>query len=287
MHVPPSCAEGGTHLDAVGLCGDGQSCRTWRSRSGTRNPKKARSSTSRRSTPSADPLRVGHRDRPRGRHGVIRLPQTLRNKPRSIYSAGLALAAAPVPIEEIGAQYAAETGATNVACSQAELTVCYGLDAQGAAIAGTYADGVFTPLGTAPTAAAPTGAAPTASFGPGMQLVGTDIQPGTYRATSEEGGFALCHWSRLSGVSGDSDDRISYESVHDAGVQVLTEIAPTDFAFESSGCTWTRCDDCVSGTARFANRRGSAMRPTQRSRKRRPGTRDSLQLRSPPVGRTS
>ncbi len=132
--------------------------------------------------------------------------------------------------------------------------MCYGLDAQGAAIAGTHADGVFTPLGTAPTAAAPTGAAPTASFGPGMQLVGTDIQPGTYRATSEEGGFALCHWSRLSGVSGDSDDRISYESVHDAGVQVLTEIAPTDFAFESSGCTWTRCDDCVSGTARLEER---------------------------------
>ena len=35
-------------------------------------------------------------------------------------------------------------------------------------------------------------------------------------------------------MSGDSDDRISYESVYDGGLQVLTEILPTDYAFESA-----------------------------------------------------
>ena len=37
--------------------------------------------------------------------------------------------AAGIPIEEIGAQYQAETAAVNVACSQTpERTICYGLD---------------------------------------------------------------------------------------------------------------------------------------------------------------
>ena len=71
----------------------------------------------------------------------------------------LVLATAPVaprPIAEIGAQFVSETGAPIVACSQtAERTICYGLDAQGALIAGTYAGGVFTPYGTVATAGAP------------------------------------------------------------------------------------------------------------------------------------
>ena len=159
----------------------------------------------------------------------------------------LAPAETPVePISEIGAQYVAETGATDVACSQTpERTICYGLDAQGAVIAGTYADGVFTPLVTAPTASAPTAsaptaAAPTASFGPGIQLVGTDIQPGTYRATVEDGVIPLCTWQRLSGLSGEADDIITIDLASDAGAQVVVEIQPDDVAFDSSGCgDWT------------------------------------------------
>lgn len=65
------------------------------------------------------------------------------------------------PIEDIGAQYLAETGATAVACSQFnEGVICYGV-LDGSVIAGVWADGVFTefgataPVGTATTVAAP------------------------------------------------------------------------------------------------------------------------------------
>jgi hypothetical protein len=145
---------------------------------------------------------------------------------------------APPPIAEIGAQFVTETAATDVACSQtAERTICYGLDAQGALIAGTYASGAFTPYGSAATAGAPSAAAATASFGPGIQLVGTDIQPGVYRATVEDGMIPLCTWQRLSGLSGESDDIITIDLASDAGAQVVVEIQPDDVAFDSSGCS--------------------------------------------------
>jgi hypothetical protein len=165
----------------------------------------------------------------------------------------LAPASTPVePISEIGAQYVAETGATDVACSQTtERTICYGLDAQGALIAATHADGVFTPYVSPTAAAATTTVAPAepttttapaapASFGPGIQLVGTDIQPGTYRATVEDGVVPLCTWQRLSGLSGETDDIITIDLATEAGAQVVVEIQPDDVAFDSSGCTdWT------------------------------------------------
>lgn len=70
----------------------------------------------------------------------------------------------PPTIDQIGAQYVSETGATSVACSQYDADViCYGL-LDGAVIAGVWADGVFTPFeGTSatgestPIAATPTG----------------------------------------------------------------------------------------------------------------------------------
>jgi hypothetical protein len=153
---------------------------------------------------------------------------------------------AAVPLEDIGAQYAAETGATDVACSQTpDLTVCYGI-LDGAVIAGTYADGAFTPFAAPAAAAAPTAPADSAapatatSFGPGMQLVGTDIAPGTYRATVEDGMIPLCTWERLSGVSGEGDDIITVDLATEAGAQVVVEIQPDDVAFDSSGCgEWT------------------------------------------------
>jgi hypothetical protein len=169
---------------------------------------------------------------------------------------GLALLAPDtVPIEDITAQFVAETQANHVACVAAEANIgtaiCYGLDAQFAPVIQVYAaDGTFTPYvsaaaptTTAPGAAAPTTAAPAAgaaSFGPGIQLVGTDIQPGTYRATVEDSSIPLCTWQRLSGLSGETDDIITIDLATEAGAQVVVEIQPGDVAFDSSGCgTWT------------------------------------------------
>ena len=83
-------------------------------------------------------------------------------------------------------------------------------------------------------------AAAAASFGPGIQLVGTDIQPGVYRATVEDGMVPLCSWQRLSGLSGEGDDIITIDLSSDVGTQVVVEIQPDDVAFDSSGCSdWT------------------------------------------------
>jgi hypothetical protein len=101
------------------------------------------------------------------------------------------------------------------------------------------------PTGTAPTGPTTTGGAASAtSFGPGIQLVGTDIQPGTYRAVVPEGEFiTLCTWQRLSGLSGEIADIIAIDNVLDVGSQVVVEIQPSDVAFDSSGCgTWTRVE---------------------------------------------
>ena len=68
-------------------------------------------------------------------------------------------------------------------------------------------------------------------FGNGTHLVGTDIEPGTYRA---DAGAAGCYWERLSGLGGDFDDIIANEMV-DEGSAIVT-IAPADRAFRSDGC---------------------------------------------------
>lgn len=70
-----------------------------------------------------------------------------------------------------------------------------------------------------------------ASFGPGTQLVGTDVAPGTYRATGPVDG---CYWERLSGTSGEFGDIIANDFTYDPG-SVVT-IAASDVAFSSNGC---------------------------------------------------
>lgn len=73
------------------------------------------------------------------------------------------------------------------------------------------------------------------SFGAGTWLVGTDIEPGTYRANADS-----CYWERLSGLSGGFDDIIAND--FSSGSHVVT-IASSDAAFSSSGCgTWERVD---------------------------------------------
>jgi hypothetical protein len=71
-------------------------------------------------------------------------------------------------------------------------------------------------------------------FGNGTWIVGQDIQPGTYRTREASGN---CYWERLSGLSGNFGDIIANDGI---SYPTVVTIAPTDKAFESSGCaTWT------------------------------------------------
>lgn len=92
-----------------------------------------------------------------------------------------------------------------------------------------------TELATRETAVGAAEAAKKANeFGPGVHLVGTDIQPGQYR----NGGSSRCYWARLSSTSGDIDAILANDNVDG---QAIVSIAPTDVAFESSRCgTWTK-----------------------------------------------
>ncbi|MGY1669464.1 hypothetical protein [Geodermatophilus sp. SYSU D00710] len=72
-------------------------------------------------------------------------------------------------------------------------------------------------------------------FEDGTFLVGSDIQPGTYRST---GGGSGCSWQRLSDLTGDYDAVLAWEFSEG---QAYAEIQPTDVAFSTDGCgTWSR-----------------------------------------------
>ena len=74
------------------------------------------------------------------------------------------------------------------------------------------------------------------TFGNGVHIVGTDIEPGLYRT---EGG-SNCYWARLSGLSGGFGDLIT-NGLPDGPASI--EIQGSDAGFESSGCaTWNRVD---------------------------------------------
>jgi len=71
------------------------------------------------------------------------------------------------------------------------------------------------------------------SFGDGDFIVGTDIQPGTYRSS----GGGSCYYARLGGFSHELSDVIANDNAQAAAV---VTIAPGDKGFESQGCgTWT------------------------------------------------
>lgn len=81
-----------------------------------------------------------------------------------------------------------------------------------------------------------------ASFGSGTKVVGSDIQPGTYRTRKRAPG---CYWARLGGFSGEIGDLLA--NGNETGPAVVT-ISLSDKGFESRGCgTWT--DDLSSITA--------------------------------------
>lgn len=65
----------------------------------------------------------------------------------------------------------------------------------------------------------------------GIWLVGTDIKPGTYRATGHGG----CYWARLSNLSG------SGIIANGLGANQIVTISASDKAFETQDCgDWTR-----------------------------------------------
>jgi hypothetical protein len=70
--------------------------------------------------------------------------------------------------------------------------------------------------------------------GDGTFVVGTDIQPGTYKEDATPG----CYWARLSGLDGQLDNIITNDN---ADGPVVVAIAPSDKAFNDSGCgTFTK-----------------------------------------------
>ena len=73
------------------------------------------------------------------------------------------------------------------------------------------------------------------SFGDGMMMVGTDIQPGTYRTRDSASG---CYFKRLKGFGGTSSETIASEFVD---APAIVTIGATDAGFSSTHCTtWTQ-----------------------------------------------
>ena len=72
-------------------------------------------------------------------------------------------------------------------------------------------------------------------FGDGIYIVGTDIEPGTYRNE----GVDYCYYARLSNFTG-SDSILANDNVDG---QAVVTIATTDVGFQSDGCgVWTKID---------------------------------------------
>jgi len=73
------------------------------------------------------------------------------------------------------------------------------------------------------------------SFGPGDYIVGTDLQPGTYR---NRGGSLACYFARLRGFTHAASDVIANVNTQRSAI---VSIAASDRGFASTGCgTWTK-----------------------------------------------
>ncbi|WP_197522643.1 hypothetical protein, partial [Occultella aeris] len=81
----------------------------------------------------------------------------------------------------------------------ADRVVAYGRATDAVMVGDWNADGIDT-LGIRRPAPAPV------QFGAGTLRVGTDVAPGTYRAST---GADSCYWERLAGFSGEFDDIIA------------------------------------------------------------------------------
>jgi hypothetical protein len=75
---------------------------------------------------------------------------------------------------------------------------------------------------------------PKTKFGDGTYLVGTEIQPGTYKNSSSNS----CYYERLSGLTGSLDEILSNEN---PSGPAIVEILSSDKAFKSQRCgTWEK-----------------------------------------------
>lgn len=91
-----------------------------------------------------------------------------------------------------------------------------------------------TATATPPVKPTPT-AVPYAQFGDGTYVVGTDIQPGTYRTRVAS---SNCYYARLRGFGGTIDDIIANNNTE---APTVITISSSDKGFESSSCgTWTK-----------------------------------------------
>lgn len=88
------------------------------------------------------------------------------------------------------------------------------------------------PRSAAPVAVAP--AAPAGSIGEGVWIVGSDVQPGTYRSSGAPSG-GYCMWSRHSSTAGGPFDAITASDGSKAG-QMLVTIQAGDKLFRTHGC---------------------------------------------------
>lgn len=72
------------------------------------------------------------------------------------------------------------------------------------------------------------------SFGDGTYIVGTDIQPGTYKSSGQQG----CYYARLKGFGGTIDDIITNNNTDNPAI---VTISASDKGFQSKSCgTWTK-----------------------------------------------
>lgn len=94
---------------------------------------------------------------------------------------------------------------------------------------------------TSAAAAAPVTSAstvPTTVSGDGEYLVGTDMQPGTYRtAGPSDGSLGMCYWERDKNASGDFDAIIANDNLTGSG---LVTVQRGEY-FKTTGCqNWVR-----------------------------------------------
>jgi hypothetical protein len=67
------------------------------------------------------------------------------------------------------------------------------------------------------------------AFGDGTYIVGTDISPGTFRVTANNG----CYWERLRNFTGEFKSIIANDN---AKGSTIVEIASSDAGFSSENC---------------------------------------------------
>jgi len=80
--------------------------------------------------------------------------------------------------------------------------------------------------------------APTTTISEGIFKVNTEVKPGTYKTTADDG----CYFARLKGFSGDAGEIIA-NGVKSSGEQAIVTIEKTDVGFDSSNCgTWKLVD---------------------------------------------